>query len=413
MIIGMKKRNNTCTLLLITLFMCFSAAIISGCDEHASSLYDPNEEPDGVDPVINSISPEGGWIAGVEGVTITGENFSDQPDENRVYFGDEPGEVMESTSTELTVVPSRVIGENLPVKVSVIEAMNFSNSVEYTLDQAVFPAPGSLSIDNALGITSDSDGNIIFAYEADGVPRGIRKWDTTEDNVERIIPSQFVWSSLKVGPDGLIYGARNIFGIYRETASGTIDNNPFAVGVSGEAYRDMDFDPDHNLWAVGDNENIFRIDIESGSVDRFPFDANLRAVRYYEGNLYMGGRFDDGSEDGSLEIWTMDINDGEASNPQQYLNISDTTEQDFNLFSITFDVDGTIYLGTDTGTGIFTWNEQDGLKEFYPDLVLPTGYSLSWTGEHLVASATNRGEETRHALKIDVRKEGAPYFGIK
>jgi len=76
-------------------------------------------------------------------------------------------------------------------------------------------------------------------------------------------------------------------------------------------------------------------------------------------------------------------------------------------------VDGTIYMGTDTGTGIFTWNEQDGLEEFYPDMVLPTGYSLSWTGEYLVASATNRGEETRHALKIDVRKEGAPYFGIQ
>lgn len=386
---------------------------IAGCDGESSSLFDPDYESDRPDPSISVIEPEDGWLAGVDTVTVRGENFSSEPSENKVYFNGFPGTILEASSTELKLRPPRQIGENLPVKMSVRFALNFSNETTYRLDQAVFPAPGSIGNDNILGIATDSEGGIYFAYQEGGIPRGIRKWDTNTNNVERLLPTQFNWSSLKIGPDGLVYGARNIFGIYRQTPAGTIDNNPFAVGNSGEAYIDMDFDEDENLWAVGNNPNIFKINIETGSVERFPFQANLRAVRYYNGKLYMGGRFSDGSETGSLEIWTMDISNGQASNPQRYLNLSDVTDVPLNLFSLTFDASGRLYIGADTGTGIYTWSDSEGFLEFYPGLVEPTGYSFAWMGEYLIVSATNREESTRYALKIDVRKEGAPYFGAQ
>lgn len=399
----------TFVLLVFAIF----ATILTGCEGESTSLFDPDYEPERPDPEISVIEPEGNWLAGVDEVIIRGENFSEVADENRVYFDGIPGIINSSTTSEIRVRPARVIGENLPVKVTVRGAINFSNSIEYDLLQAIFPAPGSIPNDNALGIATNAEGDIYFSYQEGGVPRGIRRWDTENESTERYLPSQFNWTALKIGPDGLVYGARNIFGIYRETASGTIDNNPFAVGNSGEAYRDIDFDPDHNLWAVGNNENIFKIDIASGSVERFPFEADLRAVRYYDGKLYMGGRFDDGSEAGSLEVWTMDINNGQASNPQQFLNVSEVANQTFTLFSLTFDAAGTLFMGTDTGTGIFTWNGSDGLEEFYPELIEPTGYSFAWTENFLVASATSREEDTRFALKIDVRREGAPYYGIE
>ena len=397
-----------CILILAILFLS-----LAGCDEGTTSLYDPNYEADRTDPIISLIEPESGWIEGVDTVTVRGENFSSVPEENSVYFDGIPGTVHEASPTELKLRPPRVVGEELPVKIAVRFAINFSNETEYRLDQAVFPAPGSISNDNVLGIATDSSGDIYFAYQESGVARGIRKWDTSANTVEMILNSQFNWTSLKIGPDGLLYGARNIFGIYRETPSGTIDNNPFAVGNSGEAYRDIDFDPDHNLWAVGNNDNIFKIDIESGSFDRFPFEGDLSAVRYYDGKLYMAGRFDDGTEDGSLEIWTMDINNGAASNPNIFLKLSDVTNLTFSIFSLTFDEEGRIYIGANTGTGIYTYSQSEGFLEFYPGLIEPDGFSLAWTGKFLVASATNRSEETRHALKIDVRKEGAPYFGTQ
>lgn len=398
-----------------TLLIGILILVIAGCDGDSSSLYDPGYEADRPDPTISVIEPEDGWIAGVDTVVIRGENFSAQPEENRVYFGGLPGIIHSATSTEIKVRPSRVVGEQLPVKMAVRFAINFSNEMSYRLDQAVFPAPGSISNDNILAVATDDNGGIFFAFQEgdDQIPRGIKKWDTNDDSVEQILPSRINWTSLKIGPDGLVYGARNIFGIYRQTPSGTIDNNPFAVGNSGEAYVDIDFDEDQNLWAVGNNANIFRIDIETGSIERFPFEGNLRAVRYYNGKLYMGGRFDDGSENGSLEIWTMDVSNGQASNAQRYLNISEVTDTEFNLFSLTFDASGRLYIGANTGTGIYTWTNSEGFLEFYPGLVEPTGYSFAWMDEFLIVSATNREESTRHALKIDVRRQGAPYFGAQ
>ncbi len=389
------------------------ALFIQGCTSDSSSLFDPDYTPERPDPSISVIEPQDGWLAGVDEITIRGENFSEVADENRVYFGGIPGIVHSSSSSEMVVRPARVVGENVDVKLTVRRAINFSNQLEYRLDQAVFQAPGSIPNDNVTGIATDADGNVIFGYQEGGAPRGIRKWNIDDGTVERVLPSTFNWSSVKVGPDGLIYGARNIFGIYRETANGQIDTNPFAIGISGENYIDMDFDQDGNLWTVGNNQNIFRIDINDGSVTRFPFEANLRAVRYYNGKLYMGGRIPDGSETGSLEVWTMDINDGQASNPQRYLNISDVSDVDFNMLAITFDVNGRIYMGANNGTGIYTWSESEGFREFYIGLIEPSGYSFAWDGEFLIASATNRGEDTRFALRIDTRIQGAPYFGVE
>lgn len=389
------------------------ALFIQGCTSDSSSLFDPDYTPERPDPSISVIEPQDGWLAGVDEITIRGENFSEVADENRVYFDGIPGIVHSSSSSEMVVRPARVVGENVDVKLTVRRAINFSNQLEYRLDQAVFQAPGSIPNDNVTGIATDADGNVIFGYQEGGAPRGIRKWNIDDGTVERVLPSTFNWSSVKVGPDGLIYGARNIFGIYRETANGQIDTNPFAIGISGENYIDMDFDQDGNLWTVGNNQNIFRIDINDGSVTRFPFEANLRAVRYYNGKLYMGGRIPDGSETGSLEVWTMDINNGQASNPQRYLNISDVSDVDFNMLAITFDVNGRIYMGANNGTGIYTWSESEGFREFYIGLIEPSGYSFAWDGEFLIASATNRGEDTRFALRIDTRIQGAPYFGVE
>lgn len=409
----MKRKHNLYSSTKHLLFLFAAVFLTISCTSESTSLFDPDYTPERPDPSISVIEPEEGWVAGFDEIIIRGENFSEVADENRVYFDGIPGIVHSSTTSEMTVRPARVIGENVDVKLTVRRAINFSNQLEYRLDQAVFQAPGTLPVDNVLGITTDAEGNIIFAYQDDGIPAGIRKWNIDEGTVERVLSSQFNWNSLKVGPDGLIYGARNIFGIYRETPNGQIDTNAFAVGREGENYIDMDFDEDGYLWTVGNNNHVFRVDISNGSVTRFPFEANLRAVRYYEGKLYMGGRIPDGSENGSLEVWTMDINNGQASNPQRYLNISDVSDTEFTMLAITFDVNGRMYMGANTGTGIYTWSESEGFREFLQGLIEPNGYSFSWDGEFLIASATNRDENNRFALRIDVRTEGAPYFGTE
>jgi len=399
------------SLISFGILIILTAVWATGCTSESTSLFDPDYTPERPDPEISSISPEGGYLAGVDEVVITGENFSENADEVRVYFDGTPGIVNSASATEVRVRPARVVGENLPVKLSVLKAVNFSNVVEYDLSQAVFQAPGSIPNVNVLGIATDAEGNIYFSSQEGGIASGIKVW-STDDSIELYQESSFNFRSIKFGPDNLLYGVSNVRAVFRENPDGVMENNAIAVGNIGEIFISMDFDEDGYLWIVGDNENIIKVNTDDGSIERFPFPANLRAIRYFEGKIYFAGRIPDGTDNGSLEVWTMDINSGQASNPQQYLNISDFRDDNFIIYDITFDITGRIYIGADTGSGIYTWSEEEGFTEFYPGLIEPIGFSFAWHEEYLVASATNREEETRYALRINTLREGAPYYGI-
>lgn len=407
---------------VINTFCLFSLILIVSCKD-SDSLFDPDFEF-APDPVITSIEPVEGYLAGIDSITIFGQNFGSSVDEVTVDFDGTPGIVLSATPTKLGIRPAAVVGENVGVKVSARNAVNFSNTVSYKLDEAIFPIPGYTKAENSSAIAVDKNGDIVFGLlNASGISQGIKVW-RTDDTVGDYLPSQNNWLSLKFGPDDSIYGVFNNFGVYREL-NGSIDTNPFAVGNQDERFRSIDFGKNDFLWVVGDNENIMRVDISVSTFDgsnivRFPFSANLRAVRYYNDKLYVAGVFTDNMVE-TQEIWSIDVSSSdELTNPVQlYSSGNEISEEDIQLLDITFDIDGQMYLGTNTGSGVYTWSQEKGLREFYPGLISATGLSLSWLDSFLVASIRNIDEdtgkpnETRHPTKIDIRKQGAPYLGIE
>ena len=401
---------------LINSFIFFSLVAVSCKD--SDSVFDPDFEF-APDPVITSIEPVEGYLAGIDSITIIGENFGSSVDEVTVDFDGTPGIVLSASPTRLGIRPAPVVGENVGVKVSARNAVNFSNVVSYKLDEAIFPIFGYTQAENSSAITVNKDGDIVFGLlNASGISQGIKRW-RSDDTVEDYLPSQNNWLSLKFGPDDSIYGVFNNFGVYREL-NGSIDTNPFAVGNGDERFRSIDFGKNDFLWVVGDNENIARVNVSDGSITRFPFTANLRAVRYYDDKLYVAGVFTADTVQ-TQEIWSIDVSSSdELTNPVQlYSSGNEMSEEDIQFLDITFDIDGQMYLGTNTGSGVYTWSQEKGLNEFYPGLISATGFSLSWLDSFLVASIRNLDEDTRkpkgtrHPTKIDIRKQGAPYLGIE
>lgn len=387
-------------LLLVLVITAFTS-----CKE-GDSLYDPDIEFN-PDPVINSITPEEGYLAGVDSIIIHGENFSTEEDGNLVFFDGQAGIVLSATETELGVRPAQVIGDNIEVKVSSLGALNFSNTVTYKLDKVIYPIPGYNQIHHTTGLTKNAAGDIIFSLQDDkGVNQGVKVWRTT-DVVEDYLPSKSNWVAMKVGPDGLLYAVRNIYAVYRENA-GDIDNSPYAIGNTTEIYRNLDFGSDNYLWVVGNNKNIIRVDISDASIERFPFTADLRAVRYFDGKLYVGGVVG-----GNEQIWSFDVVNNQLQNKTLVVEIDKAQNPNLLIQEITFSEDGAMYIGANTGSGIYTWTEEDGLKAMYEGLVKPTGFSFTWVESFLVASITAQDQTTRHPLKIDTRKEGAPYLGVE
>ncbi len=382
---------------------------ITACKE-GNSIYDPDDISDQPNPVIEKITPEAGYLAGVDSITVKGKNFSENPNKNAIYFDGEPGLILSSGTAQMNVRPAQVLGDSVDVRVSVKGAMEFSNTYHYKLKSPIVNIPGYNETHSTTGITKNSNGDIIYSLlDGSKAPVGIKVWKT-DNTVEDYLSSSFDFQSLKVGPDGLLYGARNIYGIYREN-NGSMDF-PFAIGNSNEAYRSIDFGTGDYLWVVGDNDNIVRVDITNGSIARFPFTARLTAVRYYDGHLYVAGGVPDAEEELKEEVWSFEITgNNELTNGTKVFGIDDASEESMRILDLTFDVDGKMYLGTNEGSGIYTWDEETGLNEFYPGLIFANGLSLTWLDNYLIASIRNRGETTLHPTKINVMQQGAPYFG--
>lgn len=398
----MKTATFKTILSLVVLFSAFSS-----CSD-SNSIFDPDFKDEvAPDPIINSITPEGGYLAGVDSIIIQGENFSTEENGNQVFFNGQPGIILNATETQLGVRPAQVISDSVVVRVASRGALNFSNSMMYELDQPIFSISAYNQIHNTTGLTRNTDGDIIFNLQNEGgANQGIKVW-RTDGTVEDYLPSSSNWVAMKVGPDGLLYGVRGIYAVYREDG-GTIDTSPYIIGNTNESYRNLDFGPDDYLWIVGANENIIRADISDASIERFPFAANLRAVRYFNGQLFVGGTGPEGEK-----VWSFDVIDNELQNLEEVLTIDTDLYPNTLIQEITFDAQGTMYIGSNTGSGIYTWNQSSGLQEMYSGLIKPSGVSFTWVDNFLVASITNQDQNTRHPLKINVLREGAPYLGIE
>src|SRR5690606_32869113 len=140
--------------------------------KEGSSLYYSEVEFNS-DPIIHSITPDGGYLARIDSIVIHGENFSVEKDDNQVFFNVQPGIILSASDTELGVSPAQIIDNNIEVMVSSLGALNFSNTVTYQLDQAIFPIPGYNQIHHTTGLTKNAAGDIIFNLQnASGANQG-------------------------------------------------------------------------------------------------------------------------------------------------------------------------------------------------------------------------------------------------
>lgn len=125
-----KKKPHAVRLVLLAGLCLFPVALV-GCEEEGDSLFDPNFE-EGTPPVVESITPADSAFAG-DTLTITGQNFVAEVNDNFVYFKGTEAEILEASPTELTIVAPDMVGQDIPVRAAVMGAVDFSNTVLYDL----------------------------------------------------------------------------------------------------------------------------------------------------------------------------------------------------------------------------------------------------------------------------------------
>ena len=376
----MKTINTSMKRITYAAVFCMAAMLLlmTGCKEDTpTSLYDPNYVS-GPQPVVASVTSSHGNVifAGISTLTINGSNFSAVAADNIVHFDLVSATVLQATPTQLVVKAPILVKDSIQLYISVKYAAKYSEPKLLKIDAAVSIYGGLGSTEEAVGIATDAAGNLYASMKIGGVGNGIRKYIVGPDTGFTFATANGVlqWSGLKIGPGGVLFGARVQRALY------TLPQGAAPVlwaQAAGSSLSDIDFDNLGNLWAVGSNANIYRFKVSDKSMTPFPFIATLRTVRVYNGYLYVGGK-----QDSTEGVWRFKLAaDGSiGATPEEYFNLSKQPGYAYNgatVNAITFNTDGEMYLGTSSPDAILLVQPDKSWAVFYQGLFSPTTISFA------------------------------------
>lgn len=438
--IAMNTIQSTSTLMKrglskVILLLLMISYTVACSDNEATSVWDPNVEPPREAPQLTSITPEGGFLAGIDSITLNGTGFSSNPDEMTVYFsGTEErglkGLIRSASPTQLVVRPPQLVEDNVEVKIALIGgngAENFSNTLQYNLLPATLPGYSAFNdkADTPLNLALDNDGNLFVALSSGGNPQGIIRVDNTSGEVSEYVVAnnRFRWDKL-----GFVNGRLYICVGLRAVFIGDEGQREAAHFIMPNGFEFVSFDTDDagHMWIVGNNSHIVRHEPQAaragvsniGSLPPhtkiYPFTANSDAVFFFENKLYVVGN--DGT---SAKVWELELDankDVVATNEFADLsvllgdvNLSTDTFNDMSMAS-----DGTIYIATNRSEGIIQVSpDGSSAGALYPGVVLPNVNSMYWgDNEFLYISvvAPAEAEHTNNVLRVNMQKQGAPDY---
>jgi len=393
----------------ILTFLLIALGLLSPCGctkDDSVGLYDPDESTAPA-PTITGISPAGSAFAGMDTIVIQGTNFSPVLGNNSVFFNAQPAALLSVSPSQITLKAPLVTMDSVGVRVSVMGALEFSNTYQYRLNAGARPFGALIATELAASLATDATANLYAAYCATGRDAGILRL-TPAGSQSTYAPATSgvaIWTGLKMGPAGYLYAARNVRAVYRFTPGGGSAATAWTASFPGGTFiLDIDFDRTGNLWCCGSAGNIYRVD-PSRVITTYAFTGNLRAVRIYNDYLYFAAKTGAGEK-----IWRAPITGGTLGTPEVYFDFG-TAYPGKTPLAITLSSDGVLYIGIDGPEGLVIVNQDKSSSAPYAayQSLFSTGIGfLAWgNADDLYASAVSGA-----LLKFTIRgKTSAPYFG--
>ncbi len=413
-----------------TLFVLFCALFSFGCED-GNSVFDPDFRLPGETPVITNISPDPEYLAGVDSVIVTGQNFSDNAEEVVINFGGSPGVVLSASTTELVVRPGTKHGDDLPVQVGVRNAEFLSDSYSYTLRQPQgFYAGTDLSFSPTTPVGIDANNNIYTIIDRNGTIRYTRiAPDGTIDrdlvkypgeprpdpNDSRPYPADSTmrftqYSDLEIGPGGdMFLSQQGIRALFTKTFGDDIRESVWAASSSGGLkINDIVFDDNGFLWVVGlDSDQIHRFNTSSKAETKFPLAGQFTAVAYFDNNneLYVAGEID-----GGQKVWRFQINgSGNLTGGQLYFDFG--ANYDGDITSMIFASNGELLIGNSGDTSIVRVFPSGRHEAFYPGMIKQGTFGITWRDDEIAVVAITGEENSVNFLDMFDRRR-AGIFGF-
>ena len=377
---------------------------LAACDTDGTggSIYDPNR-PSGENPVLSGVSPSSSALAGVDIITITGENFSTTPEDNLVYFGSERATVISSTATEIRVLAPNTPTPSVQIRVSVLGAENFSNELGYALSPAVEVFGELARTEVPFGITSDDEGNLYVSLVVEEIPRGIKRI-TPEGERSDYFASSSTWADLDFNDDELLHGVQNVQVVFRLPEGGGL--GVWSIFQTSVSLTAITFDAQDNVWAgssATSAANVYRV-APDASVQAFPFVGAVRDLVVFDNALYIAARR--GEEN---KVWRLPISaSGELGAEEVYFDASAQLGAGVAVNALAFAADGTLFLGTTAPDPVVLVSPDRSFETLYPDVIPSPVRAFAWgPGSILYMVQGAVGEAIPALFQIETRREGA------
>ncbi|MEA3500939.1 MAG: IPT/TIG domain-containing protein [Candidatus Marinimicrobia bacterium] len=416
----MKKNNLTIALMFVLML---SAMIFTSCAEEYPDPLWPGDNPDGGPaPTITSVTPPDTAWTDADTVVIVGTNFSDDISLMHVAFGGVRGEIVASSTTQMSILPPTNFKDSMTIKVDRSGsngALVFAEYSPYSIKNP-FSKPGDpifAEADMIYGIAADNNGNVFLT-----------KQDKSNQYITKLLPDgtriDNYCQAFVNTPKALKFGQGNLYcmdGTYTsktDTATGVRSYGSLASNT-----YDLDFDSNGNLFFVGKNA-IYKVDPSDLGVNEVAYDYTdykLNAARVYNGYLYVGGVYS-GSDTtiaaGQQNIWKHSIaSDGSLGDQ---VNVIDWTSYYSSIISaIEFDENGNMFVGTvSTGDvasdGIIKISVNGNHSYLYPQLlrgdIVYSVYKMTWTGDYMYCSIRDGADASNNTvIKLNMFSKSAPY----
>ena len=388
--------------------------VMFSCEDpnYPENIWDEDDQGN-ASPSISSVEPEGSAFAGIDTLTINGQNFSENSSANLVYFDNMLGNVINATSTSLKVVTPNLVSDSVQIRVAVQGAFLFADhSSLYTLTAAVSDYGPFDQFTDIFSLDLDRDENLIVSM--DGSPNA-EFWivDTNQDSA--------VWSGalakasgMKLGPTGSVYFVNYQRFLYKDEQGTPKENSEIFKRLNGNA-TDLDFDSYGNLFVGGAGSTIDVVDINddggltSGVTEAKNLDTlDILSLRVLNDYLYVLTT----TVTSDQAIYKMQILDdsGSLGDIELVFDWSSYTNKLSSALCFTLSEAGDLFVGSDSDDQPLTYIQNGNASGFYSSiLTAPISY-MAW-GNSNYLYLINKTEETNRVQRVDTRMSGADYYG--
>jgi hypothetical protein len=400
--------------ILITL-MIILIVVMTGCEYDGPTAVYNQKRAQATPPVITKLNPDKAATAGINYITINGENFSEDADKNKVYIDGYQAEIVNHSDTSIRIRRPNRSGDSMSVKITVFGAVEIAEYGPYKTDPVYSPYGKFLS-SVELGATVIDHNENVYIFENNTPTRYIYK--ITPDGERTIFSSNPIISMVYdaiVGPNGNLI----IFMRQREIYHLDLAHGVDTVAVWATVTRRVslgDFDSFGNLYTTGARRTditVVKPDFSNRLLGLYA-DDEILWLRVYENFVYVLvelGTFDEANP--KLAIWRHVIldSDGNLGDRELVLDWSKSGEfAESEPKTFTFSDDGKIYIGTDHVHPIMFFDPNNGKEDIVYKGILPSSAeNLVWgNGNYLYMIL---GRPDWNLIRIDMGSPDSRDFG--